>query len=51
VRREADGAALLPIEGSGEAEDSAGVQQRARSRGIPGIYGNVGILESATYRI
>jgi hypothetical protein len=27
------------------------VQQRARCHGIPGIHGNVGILESVTYRI
>jgi hypothetical protein len=27
------------------------VRQRARRRGIAGIYGNAGIVESVTYRI
>jgi hypothetical protein len=33
------------------AADGLPVQSDARCDGIAGIYGNVGILESATYRI
>jgi hypothetical protein len=33
-----------------QGETRASVQQRARKHGIPGVYGNPGMVESVTYR-
>jgi hypothetical protein len=43
--------ALAKSEGRPTAGNTCPVQSGARRHGVAGIYGNVGIVESVTYRI